>query len=52
MLCLKMASCLHNAFFKPEVDVNMPQTGLCCQRRTGIMCGVISPGHFPGQKLM
>ena len=40
MLCLKMATCLHKAFFRPEVDMNMPQTG------TRTMCGVISPGHF------
>ena len=41
---------LLKAFFRPEV-VNRPQTGLCCWRRTGTMCGVISPGHFSGQKL-
>ena len=42
----KMTFSLLKAFFRSEVDVNMPQTG------TGTMCGVISPGHFSGQKLM
>ena len=47
MLSVKMACSLLEAFFRLEVDsdVKMPQAGLC-YRRTGTMCGVISPGQL------